>query len=122
MDVGKLYVIRIEKDKNILFVKVSGFFKEDDAKVYMSEFQTAVNTINPSQYTLIVDGSEQEAIDNHILDDLKFVLMLYSSANFKKIVIVNPISFVSKIQVETCVKEMNFKGTFVDTLEKAYSL
>lgn len=122
MILGKLYVIRIEKDKNILFVKVRGFFKEEDAKGYMSEFQTAVNSINPSCYTLIVDGMEQEAFDAQLMDDLKFVLQLYWSANFKKIIIVNPSSYVSRMQVETCVKEMNFKGIFVDTLEEAFSL
>jgi hypothetical protein len=122
MTVVKMYVIRIDKENSLLYVKVNGFFKEEDAKGYMSEFQTAVNTIDPPMYTLFVDGSQQEAFDSTLLDDLKFVLKLYSSANFKKIVIINPSSFVSKIQVDVCVKETNFKGIFVDTLEEAYKL
>ncbi|MGX6444732.1 hypothetical protein ACWM35_16100 [Neobacillus sp. K501] len=118
---GKMYVIRIDKENNILYVKVSGTFNEEDALGYMSEFQTAVNTIDPPRYTLIVDGNGQEAVDHHLLGDLKFVLRLYSAANFKKIVIINPTSFESKVQVDACVKEINFKGTFVNTLEEAYS-
>ncbi|MEQ2527286.1 hypothetical protein EKG37_15780 [Robertmurraya yapensis] len=118
----KLYDINIDAEKKILFVKVSGFFQEEDSKLYVSEFQTAVNIINPANYTLIVDGRGQEAIEGHVMHDLKFALQLYSSANFKKIIIVNPIYETSKEQVECCVKEVNFKGEFVNSLEEAQSI
>ncbi|WP_449619785.1 hypothetical protein [Robertmurraya sp. Marseille-Q9965] len=118
----KLYDIKIDTEKEILFVKVNGFFQEEDSKLYVSEFQTAVNTINPANYTLIVDGRGQEAIENHIIQDLKFALQLYSSANFKRIIIVNPMFEISKEQVADCVKEVDFKGDFVNSLEEAFSI
>jgi hypothetical protein len=117
---AKLYTFNLDNDKGIFFVKVSGYFKEEDAKVYMSEFQTIVNTINPSSYTLIIDGSEQAAVPSHVMEDIRFVLGLYSMANFKKTVIVNPTSAVSKMQIDNCVKEINFQGTFVSTVAEAY--
>lgn len=118
----KLYDIKIDPEKEILFVKVSGFFQEEDSKLYVSEFQTAVNTINPGNYTLIVDGRGQEAIESHVIHDLKFALKLYSSAHFKKIFIVNPMYETSKEQIAYCVKEVNFKGEFVNSLEEALSI
>ncbi|WP_040205285.1 hypothetical protein [Neobacillus jeddahensis] len=116
----KLYTINLDIEKNILFVKTSGVFKEEDAKVYISEFQTTVNTINPSKYKFIIDTSEQEAVETHVIDDIRFVLNQYSSAHFKEIVVINPICPISKRQIADCVNELNFKGEFVDSLKEAF--
>jgi hypothetical protein len=119
---GKLYEITLDEEKGTLFVKAKGFFKEEDAKVYISEFQTTVNTINPSCYKLILDVSGQEAVDPHVFHDIKFVLRLYASSKFKKIVIINPTSTVSKMQIDKCAEEIKFTATFVSSVEEAYSL
>ncbi len=119
---GKLYDITLQDEKDTVYVKVSGFFKEEDAKVYLSEFQTMVNTINPSSYKLIVDAREQEPVEKNVMGDIIAVLKIYLRAKFKKLVIVNPNSEIFKKQVEKCVKEVNFKGTFVGSLEEAYNL
>ncbi|MFK9094721.1 hypothetical protein [Bacillus salipaludis] len=119
---GKLYEIILEKEKKTLFVRASGFFKEEDTKLYLSEFQTIVNTINPSIYKLIVDASEQEAVEPHVIIDIKFVLNLYSNARFKKLVIINSTSPASKEQIDNCTKEMDFKCVFASSVEEAYNL
>lgn len=119
---GKLYSIELDEEKGIFFVKVGGFFKEEDAKIYLSEFQTIVNTINPSRYKLIMDGRGQEEVAGHVVDDITFVLKLYSMANFKKIIIINPSSPASRMQVENCVRKIIFAGIFVDSIEEAYSI
>lgn len=121
-NLGKLYDITLEDEKDTLYVKARGFFKEEDAKVYLSEFQTMVNTIDPSCYKLIVDAREQEAVDKNVLADIVAVLNIYIRAKFKKLVIVNPKCQVLKKQVEECVKKVNFEGTFVCSLEDAYNL
>lgn len=118
----KLYEIKLETDKNTLFVVASGFFKEEDAKVYISEFQTMVNTINPAQYKLIIDVSGQEAVEPHVIEDIKFVLKIYSTARFKKVVVINPLSKEAKLQIEKCAKELNFEADFVDTIKEAYCI
>lgn len=119
---GKLYDITLEDEKDTLYVKVSGFFQEEDAKVYLSEFQTMVNTIDPSQYKLIVDAREQDPVEKKVIEDIIAVLHIYLRAKFKKLVIVNPTSKIFKKQVEDCVKKVNFEGTFVCSLEDAYNL
>lgn len=119
---GKLYEFKLDTVNNALYAKACGFFEEEDAKVYISEFQTMVNTINPSVFTLIVDVRGQEAVPKHVLNDIRFVLRLYESARFKKIIVINPISIVSKMQIDYCAKEINFHGVFVETLEEASSL
>ncbi|MCH6268581.1 hypothetical protein [Neobacillus citreus] len=116
---AKLYSFHLDEEKGTFFVKVGGIFKEEDAKIYLSEFQTIVNTINPLRYKLIIDGRDQEAVASHVVDDIEFVLKLYSMANFKKIIIINPSSLASRMQVENCVKKIHFPGIFVDTLEEA---
>lgn len=118
----KLYTFDLDKEKGTFFVKVGGFFKVEDAKIYLSEFQTIVNTINPSRYKLIIDGSEQEEVADHVVDDMIFALKLYWRANFNKIIIINPSCPAARMQVENCVKEINFPGIFVDSIEDAYSL
>lgn len=118
---GKLYCFELDEEKGIFFVKVGGFFKEEDAKIYLSEFQTIVNTINPSRYKLIIDGRGQEEVASQVVDDITFVLKLYSMANFKKIIIINPSSSTSRMQVENCVRNIIFPGIFVDSIEEAYS-
>ncbi|QQZ08734.1 hypothetical protein [Heyndrickxia vini] len=118
----KLYSFELDEEKGIFFIKVGGFFKEEDAKIYLSEFQTIVNTINPSRYKLIIDGREQEEVADQVVDDITFVLKLYSMANFKKILIINPSSPTSRMQVENCVRKIIFPGIFVDSIEEAYSI
>ncbi|MBY0121587.1 hypothetical protein [Bacillus sp. S/N-304-OC-R1] len=118
----KLYSFDLDEEKGIFFVKVCGFFKEEDAKIYLSEFQTIVNTINPSRYKLIIDGRGQEKVAGHVTGDITFVLNLYSMANFKKIIIINPSSPASRMQVENCVRNITFAGLFVDSIEEAYSI
>ncbi|KOP70938.1 hypothetical protein ACFFHH_03195 [Cytobacillus solani] len=119
---GKLYDFTFDNEKDTIYVKLSGYFKEEDAKVYMSEFQTMVNTIDPSCYKLIVDAREQEPVEKNVIGDIIAVLNIYLRAKFKKLVIVNPNSQILKKQVENCVKEVNFQGTFVCSLEEAYNL
>lgn len=119
---GKLYDIILEDENDTLYVKVRGFFKEEDAKVYLSEFQTMVNTIDPSNYKLIVDAREQEPVEKNVMEDMIAVLNIYLRAKFKKLIIVNPTSQILKKQVEDCVKKVNFEGTFVCSLEDAYNL
>lgn len=119
---GKLYEFNLEKKEKTLFVRAGGFFKEEDSKLYLSEFQTIVNTINPSIYKLIVDASELEAVEPYLIDDIKFVLNLYLIARFKKLVIINSTSPVSKTQIDNCAKEINFKCVFAESVEEAYRL
>jgi hypothetical protein len=119
---AKLYTFKLDKNKEIFIVKVKGYFEEEDAKLYISEFQTIVNTINPSKYTLIIDGTEQAPVSSQVMEDIGFVLKVYSMANFKRIIIVNPASEVSRLQVDSCVRELNFQGIFVGSVEEAYNL
>ena len=118
----KLYSFELDKEKGIFFVKVGGFFKEEDTKIYLSEFQTIVNSINPSKYKLIIDGRGQEKVAGHVVDDILFVLKLYWMANFKKMIIINPSTPASRMQVENCVRKINFPGIFVDSIDEAYSI
>ncbi|MFF2449146.1 hypothetical protein ACFVSW_18960 [Neobacillus sp. NPDC058068] len=119
---AKPYSFDLDEENGTFFVKAKGFFQVEDAKMYLSEFQTIVNTINPSSYKLIVDGRGQEEVAGHVVDDIEFVLKLYWMANFKKIIIINPSSPASRMQVENCVKKINFPGIFVDSIEEANSL
>jgi hypothetical protein len=119
---AKLYSFDLDEEKGTFFVKAGGYFQVEDTKIYLSEFQTIVNTINPSRYKLIVDGSGQEEVAGHLVDDIEFVLKLYWIANFKKVIIIKPASPASRMQVETCVKKINFPGIFVDSIEEANSI
>ncbi|MDP4085998.1 MAG: hypothetical protein Q8934_15450 [Bacillota bacterium] len=119
---SKLYEINIEDNKKTLYVKASGFFKEEDALAYVNDFQAALKKISIPTFKLIVDATEQKAVAQDVVDEIKNVLNLYMGCGFKKIVVINPSSVVAKVQIQKCAKEMNFSGEFADNLEKAYSL
>ncbi|MBP2242679.1 hypothetical protein J2Z40_003259 [Cytobacillus eiseniae] len=118
----KLYDIKLDKEKCILYVNVNGKFEVDHSKLYISDFQTHVNTINPSVYTLIMDVNGQEAVDEEIIVDMVHVLNLYSSAKFRKTIAVQANCQLAQQQIEQVVMETKFAVTFVKTLKEAYNL
>lgn len=119
---SKLYEINIEESKKALYVKASGFFKEEDALAYINDFQAALKKINVPSYTLLIDATEQKAVAQDVIDELKSAMKMYMDCGFKKIAILNPTSSVAKMQVQKCVRELNFNGAFVDSLEAAYNI
>lgn len=50
----KKYTMELKNDTFV--IKVNGFFKEEDAKQYVQDFQNHLKRINPANYKLIVDA------------------------------------------------------------------
>lgn len=112
-----MYIMEIQPDKKTLFIKVGGFFKEEEAKAYIHDYQKNTKKIKPSEYKLVIDARDQAAVLPEVAEDLKHVLNMYSDTDFKEIFIVNPTSTVSKMQLAKCAKEISFRGKLVDTIE-----
>lgn len=120
--VRKLYQLDLQTEKSILYVKAYGFFRVEDTKGFMSEFQTILNTINPANYKLIIDLRELEAMGADVLDDIRLMLNVYSIVTFKKAIIIRPTSVLPRMQIENTTKEVRFKGVFINSLEEANNL
>lgn len=114
-----MYEMNLDQTNKTFQVKVVGFIKEDEAQRYMTDFQANVNKISPAEYTLVVDGTEQAATPQDNIENLKGALKFYETSGFNKVAIVEPKSAVSRVQVNKCVKDINFKGKVFKTLEEA---
>lgn len=119
---AKLHEIKVDDDKKTMYVKTSGFFKEEDALAYINEFQATLKKINVPTFKLIVDAIDQKAVPQNVIDEVKGALKLYMDCGFKKVVILTPSSPTAKMQAQSCAKEINFSGEFVDNLEMAYAI
>lgn len=114
-----MYEMNLDKVKKTFQVKVKGFIKEDEAARYMKDYQDHVSKIRPAEYTLIVDGTEQAAVPQALIEDLKGALQFYASGGFKRVAIIEPRSAISRIQVKKCADSIGFKHGIYKTIEDA---
>lgn len=117
---GRLYDIKVEEEKKLIFATAGGIFNIEDSKNYLSDFQTVLNTINPKDYTLIVDVTKL-TVNKSLVEDITFLLNMYTFARFKKMIVVNPLSVASKYQIHAIAKDIEYQGIFVNNVEEAFS-
>ncbi|MGG4470143.1 hypothetical protein ABER68_19050 [Paenibacillus alvei] len=102
-----------------LFITVSGFMKEEDGQSFLTEYNKHVKSIVPATYTLVIDSTNLAASKPDMLPVLEGCFKLYMSNGFKKIIMINPSSAISKMQMKKLAASINYTGIFVDKLEEA---
>lgn len=108
-----------KRAENTLLVTVGGFFTPEEGENFVKEYTKNVAAVRPSNYKLIVESVELAASSQAQLPALEYCLQMYMKDGFNKIVMVNPKSAISKIQLQKLARNMNFKGDFVNTLPEA---
>jgi hypothetical protein len=79
-------MIKLDVDpvKKVFFVRTSGMVSFDEAKDYINDLEAKIKTVDPSQYSLIIDAREQKAVSPDTVQLLEKALNIYSSTPFAK--------------------------------------
>lgn len=117
-----MYSFEINKTDKTMIAKVSGFFTEEEGKKYITDFQNKVKTIDPSIFSLIVEGSKLSTTSSKAVEGLKNCIRFYMSNGFEKIILVIPDSVTAKMQAQRVGTEVGFKGDYVTSIDEAISI
>jgi hypothetical protein len=117
-----MFKIETTKSKKLLTISVGGFFKENEGIAFLEEYKKNVGSIIPSEYALLVDGTELSTSKPEMLPILSGCLKLYKSTGFKKTYGIFPKSPTATIQLKKlCISsgmDMEFFSTIEEVLNK----
>ena len=102
----------IEKKIGKLVLTLNGSMDQATAQKFFSEFTSATDSIDPSQYVLEILANDLNVATSDMQDSLKNALKLYQSLNFKSIVMKLGNNAVLNMQVNRIAREAgltNFK-------------
>lgn len=114
-----MFVFEKKQAEKKLVITVSGFMKPDEADAFLKEYDENIKSINPAEYTLIIDSTDLAVSKQDMLPVLEGCFQLYMSNGFKKIMMVNPSSVIAKSQMKKLAESISYTGIFVDTMEEA---
>lgn len=108
------YKMAIYEVKKEVHVQIQGFLKNDVVEEYLKDLQETVAKVQKQFYTFVVDATHQSPLPSKVSAELGGTLMFYVSLGFKDIIIVNPKSKISKVQIRNALETIDFPGTIVD--------
>lgn len=112
------YNMGIYEAKQEVHVQIHGFLKPDIVEEYMADLQETIKKVSKNNYTFVVDATYQSPLPTKVAAELGETLMFYASLGFKDIVIVNPKSKISMVQVRNALGRVKFPGTVIDRLSE----
>ncbi|HWJ77647.1 MAG TPA: hypothetical protein VNR61_06190 [Niallia sp.] len=80
------YKISTNTTNKTVELYVKGKAKEADLLEFINEYNKTVNSIQPSQYDLIVDCLEMDLEKQEMIDKLSAVFIMYKETGFKNII------------------------------------
>jgi hypothetical protein len=69
----KIFKFEPNNIKKVLTITVGGFFKEEEGKAFLQEYQKNVRSIKPADYSLVVDGTELSNKKNKKYNRILFI-------------------------------------------------
>ncbi len=112
-----MFKMELNKEKKLFVITMGGFFREDEGKKFLDDYNTNVKSITPASYTLVLDGSGLLTSKQDMLPVLKNCVSLYKSSGFKSIVSLPPSSKTAEMQLLKAIEEVGTKIKFVDTID-----
>ncbi|GEL77826.1 hypothetical protein [Tenuibacillus multivorans] len=115
-----MYKIDVKDNEKLFFVKVGGFFKDEEAKQFLDEYLSKYESITPSEYDLVLDCKELSVSAQDMVPVLKERLEMYASQGFNRIFLVKMDSATGMMQLKRAGEESGFWGqiTVVDTADE----
>jgi hypothetical protein len=77
--------IQVNAIRKIMSISVTGRMGQDDAKVFLEQYNASTNSINAKDYTLEIDCTEMQLLTKDMYDELAHVMGLYKSTGFKHV-------------------------------------
>lgn len=117
-----MFKIDINPQKKLFHVTASGFFTVPEAQDYINTFKTKVKTIDPKQYTLLINGKDQKTASTDVTPILENAIGVYMQTPFKQRYSVVLNSAITMQQIKRLGnKEVLDSFTFFDSEEEALS-
>lgn len=108
------YNMTIYKDKKEVHVQIHGFIKDYLVEQYLTDLQQTVAQVPSNQYTFVVDATYQSPLPSKVSASLGETIMFYVSLGFRDIIIINPKSKISSVQVRNALETIPFPGRVVN--------
>lgn len=117
-----MYRMEVKNMNKTFFILAEGFFTMEEGQEFASEYQTKVNSIEPQEFTLIVDAKGVKPSSPEVADALQKVMGMYINVPFKKRFMVNLDSSIAQSQVQRLGKSIPGFDLieFVDSSEEAF--
>lgn len=78
--------IQLNPAKKTVNISVKGRMTMEDSQLFVSEYNTKMNSIKASEYTLEVDCLDMPVVTPEMAEELKGVMGLYKSTGFNKVI------------------------------------
>ncbi len=118
----KKYEMYTFTNEKIFEVILNGFFQQEDAKQFVTDYTSNVKALNPKDTTMIIDCKKLSTIKADLIPDLEQCYKLYMSTGFKRIIFVCPDSSLGTSQLKRVGRNVNITADFVSSREEAVSL
>lgn len=98
----------VRTKEKLFMVKVGGFFKEDEAAAFLEDYLAKYKSINPREYSLVLDCKDLAVSGQNMIPVLKQRLEMYISQGFKKVYFVKLKSPTGMLQLRKVGEESGF--------------
>ena len=92
-------LIQINKIKKVVAFSVAEKVTMEEAKLFISEYNAKMKTINAAEYTLEVDCTSMNVLDQNMAANLTDVMKMYKETGFIKVIFKINTSPILKMQL-----------------------
>lgn len=92
--------INLDKDKKILRAVVEGYPDTNKTKEVLGNYTKLLNTVNPKEYSLLVDCSDMGVFKQDSTQTLAQLFKMYTQTGYKHIVFISPKAVVTDMQLK----------------------
>lgn len=109
----KRATIEVNTIRKVVNVCVEGRMTLEDSKLFVSEYNTKMNTINTSEYTLEVDCVNMPVVTPEMAEELTGVMGLYNSTGFNKVIFQVKSNNILKMQLSRLARKAGLTNASV---------
>lgn len=89
-------------------------FTEDESALFFNEYTREIKSINPHDYTLILDAKEMKVLQPQVVDILEDAYELYKETAFKKVIFKVSDNPIVKMQLNRILRKTGLNAEFVE--------
>lgn len=114
-----MYKFEIDASKKIFKIVTSGMFKLDEAEAFVAELEKKIKSVDPKQYTLVLDSKEQKPSGPDVVSLQEKAINLYVDTPFAKRYSIVFDSVIALSQIKRLGKNKISKNiTFIDSMDQ----
>lgn len=102
---GSKYELEYTANKNVFFIKVWGFYTQEDAQAFLKDYRTETEKIPPRNTSLVIDSTELLTSKPEAKLLLIECIKLYMQLPFKNRLFIKSKSPTANIMISSAMKE-----------------